>query len=93
MINGTVIRSILGSGCRVEAGAIIRDSILFEDVHVDEGATIERAIIDDHVHIGQGAVVGGGEKTDLTMIGMKKNIAPGTHVPAGARISPEKPED
>jgi len=27
------------------------------------------------------------------MIGMKIKISPGTHVPAGEKISPEKPKD
>lgn len=88
-----MIRSILGSGCVVEAGAIVRDSILFDEVHVDEDATIERSIIDEKVQIGKRAMIGGGDQKDLVLIGTKLKIAPGALIPAGEKISPEKPED
>ncbi|CAF3855993.1 unnamed protein product [Rotaria sordida] len=93
VIGGTIIRSILGPGCIVDAGAIIRDSILFDEVHVEEGALIERAIIDENVFIGKGATIGVGEKKDLTMIGRRVQIPPGSDIPAGEKIPPEKEED
>jgi glucose-1-phosphate adenylyltransferase len=74
-------------------GAIVRNSILFDGVHVEEGAFIERSIIDENVVVGKQAKVGVGEKKDITMIGMKIKISPGTNVPAGEKISPEKPKD
>ncbi len=86
-------QSILGPGCIIEAGATVRDSILFGGVHVEEGAVIERSIIDDKVVIGKRATVGLGGKKEITMIGMKIKISPGAHVPAGEKISPEKPKD
>ncbi len=77
----------------VDAGATIRDSILFDEVHVEEGAVIHRSIIDEKVVIGKRATIGIGEKKDLTMIGMKIKISPDSNVPAGEKISPEKPKD
>lgn len=89
-----MIRSILGPACVIEAGAVVRDSILFDEVHVEEGATIERSIIDEKVTIGKQAVIGeGGDRKDITMIGKKLKIAPGAHIRAGEKISPKKPED
>ena len=55
-----------------------------------EGAVIHRSIIDEKVVIGQRATIGIGENKDLTMIGMKVKIAPGSSIPAGERISPKK---
>jgi len=84
-VGGTVIRSILGPGCVVDAGATVRDSILFDEVHVEEGAVIHRSIIDEKVVIGKRATIGVGEKKDLTMIGMKIKISPDSNVPIGEK--------
>ncbi|UJR35006.1 hypothetical protein I4U23_027782 [Adineta vaga] len=96
-IAGTVIRSVIGPGCVIEAGAVVCDSILFDEVHVEADATIERSIIDEKVIIGKGSFIGGrtgvGEKKELTMIGKKIKIAHHTTVPPGEKISPEKPKD
>ncbi|CAF0882785.1 unnamed protein product [Rotaria sp. Silwood1] len=93
VIGGTVIRSILGPACIVDSGAIVRDSILFDEVHVEEGAVIERSIIDEKVVIGKRATIGLGEKKELTMIGKNVKISPNSNVPAGEKIHPEKQDD
>ena len=41
-----VERSIIAPGVRIEAGAEVVDSILFEDVHVRRGARLRKVIID-----------------------------------------------
>jgi len=41
-----IVRSVIGPGVRVEPGAEIVDSILFEDVHVHRGARLHKVIID-----------------------------------------------
>ncbi len=41
-----IVRSIIGPGVRVEAGAEIVESILLEDVHVRRGARLRKVIID-----------------------------------------------
>jgi len=48
---GTVVRSIVGSGSRVNSYAEVRESILFDNVNVGRHARIQRAIIDKHVKI------------------------------------------
>jgi len=65
VINGTVFNSILGPGVVVEEGAVIKDSILFEDCLVRKGATVDLAILDKKVEVGEGAVVGHGENYTL----------------------------
>jgi glucose-1-phosphate adenylyltransferase len=65
VIHGTVFNSILGPGVVVEEGAVIKDSILFEDCLVRRGATVDLAILDKKVEVGEGAVVGHGENYTL----------------------------
>lgn len=48
---GSVMRSIIGAGCRVNSYAQIEDSILFDDVEVGRHSRIRRAIIDKGVRI------------------------------------------
>jgi glucose-1-phosphate adenylyltransferase len=71
---GTVLQSILSSGCVisggfvkdsvlgrnvwVEEGAEVRDSILFDNVYVGKGARIQRAIIDKNVRVADGDHIG-----------------------------------
>ena len=59
VVAGTVERSILFPGVRVEPGAVVRDSILMGDVRVEAGAHVERVILDKRTHVGREARVGG----------------------------------
>jgi glucose-1-phosphate adenylyltransferase len=93
LISGTVERSILSPGVRVDPGAIVRDSVVMFDTIIRAGAVVDRAIIDKEVSIGPNAVVGMGTdfstpnrqeptrlNTGITLVG-KRAV-----VPAGARI-------
>ncbi|NIL98807.1 MAG: glucose-1-phosphate adenylyltransferase [Planctomycetales bacterium] len=55
---GSVRRSILGNGTRINSFATVEDSILFDDVDIGRRARIRRAIIDKGVRIPPGTVVG-----------------------------------
>ncbi len=55
---GYVKGSILGRGVRVYDGAIVEDSILFDNCVIGKGARIKRAILDKNVSIQDGATVG-----------------------------------
>ncbi len=55
---GYVKGSILGRGVRVYDGAIVEDSILFDNCVIGKGARIKRAILDKNVNIPDGATVG-----------------------------------
>jgi glucose-1-phosphate adenylyltransferase len=92
VIEGTVIHSVLSPGVRVEAGAVVRDSVIMDDTIIRAGAVIDRSILDKEVEIGAGTKVGAGE--DLTPnLHEPANIYSGitivgkrAQVPAGAII-------
>ena len=90
---GTVERSVLSPGVRVDPGAIVRDSIVMFDTVVRAGAVVDRAIVDKEVSIGPNAVVGLGNdydtvnrqeparlNTGITVVGKRAVI------PAGVRL-------
>jgi glucose-1-phosphate adenylyltransferase len=49
---------VVGFDCRVEAGAVVEDSILFDRVTIGPGAEVRRAILDKGVRVFPGARVG-----------------------------------
>lgn len=59
-IQGTVVNSILSPGVIVEKGAIVRDSILFQDCVVKKDATVDLAILDKYTEVGEAATIGAG---------------------------------
>ena len=90
---GTVERSVLSPGVRVDPGAIVRDSIVMFDTVIRAGAVLDRAIIDKEVSIGPNAVIGLGNdyetanrqepgrlNTGITVVGKRAVI------PAGVRL-------
>jgi NDP-sugar pyrophosphorylase family protein len=53
---GVVIEnSVLGEDCRIEEGALIKDSVIWAGTRVRPGARIERAILGRQCHVGEGA--------------------------------------
>ncbi len=91
-IEGTVVRSVLYPGVRVEKGAIIKDSILLHDTVVKTGAQVERTISDTEVTISEGARVGG--DGPITIIGRRTVLPPGVALGPGVEVYPELwPED
>jgi glucose-1-phosphate adenylyltransferase len=92
-ILGTVERSVLSPGVRVDPGAIVRDSVILFDTVIRAGAVVDHAILDKSVSVGPNAVIGTGSdyttpnrqeptrlNTGITIIG-KHSI-----IPAGARL-------
>ena len=84
IIEGTVINSVLSPGVRVAHGAMVRDSVIFEDCCIEEDATVDLCILDKRVQIGTGATVGFGDNleeanhafpnhlyTGITLVGKK----------------------
>jgi mannose-1-phosphate guanylyltransferase len=47
--------SVLGEDCRVEEGALIKDSVIWSGTRILSNARIERAIVGRQCHIGEGA--------------------------------------
>lgn len=92
-VAGTVVRSVIGPGCVVEAGAVVEDSVLFADVVVRRDAQVRCAIVDEQVSIGRGAQVGGARKRRIhddaiALVGRESVIAGGAVLEAGARLEP-----
>jgi len=90
---GTVERSVLSPGVRVDPGAVVRDSIVMFDTVIRAGAVVDRAIVDKEVSIGPNAIVGMGTELEtpnrqeptrlnsgITVVGKRAVI------PAGMRI-------
>jgi glucose-1-phosphate adenylyltransferase len=90
---GTVERSVLSPGVRIDPGAVVRDSILMFDTVIRAGAVVDRAILDKEVSVGPNAVIGYGDDFEtvnrqeptrltsgITIVGKRAAI------PAGARL-------
>jgi glucose-1-phosphate adenylyltransferase len=55
---GTLDRSILSPGVILERGAVVEESVLFDNVMVEPGSRIKRAIVDKECRITAGALLG-----------------------------------
>ena len=47
-IEGTIENSIIGRGCTIKKGVVIRNSVVLPDSYIEEGIHIENQIIDKH---------------------------------------------
>ncbi|MEO6834838.1 MAG: NDP-sugar synthase [Candidatus Tumulicola sp.] len=72
---------VFGKGCSVGAGAVIRESVLWERVSVGPRALLEETIVASGVTIGPEARLGKG-----CVIGHDVTIAPGQVLEAGSRV-------
>ena len=57
-IYGTVINSVLFGGVKVAKGAVVRDSVVFEETEIGEDSDVEYAMIDCRVRTGKNCRVG-----------------------------------
>ncbi len=57
-IRGTVINSIISTGCTVDEKAVIKDSVIMPDTVIKKGAYVKYAIISENVTVGRNAKVG-----------------------------------
>lgn len=93
-VSGRVVRSVLGPGVTVEAGACVVDSVLFDDVTVRRGAFVGTAIVDEHVEFGAGSRLGlesGARLPDpdaISLVGRESLVAPRVEIGPGARLEP-----
>jgi len=58
LAGGRVVGSVLGRGVRVDAGAVVEDSIVFDNCEIQAGARVRRAILDKNVVVREGDTVG-----------------------------------
>lgn len=92
-VAGTVVRSVLGPGVVVEAGAAVRDSVVFRDSVVRAGATVDWAVVDTGCEVAADAVVGAPaasppDDDHLVLVGRGSTVAAGSTVGPGARLEP-----
>ena len=100
VIEGTVEHSILSPGVRVEAGAVVRDSIVMFDAVIGAGAILDRAIVDKEARIGAGARIGSGDamtpnrdeperlSAGITLVGKRASVPDHVEVGRNCRIDP-----
>ncbi|HMD02326.1 MAG TPA: NDP-sugar synthase [Candidatus Baltobacteraceae bacterium] len=74
--------AVLGERDRIEKGASVRDSILWDDVVVGENARVEGAILASGVRVGKGATIGTG-----SVVGHAVEIDSGALIPPNSRLS------
>jgi glucose-1-phosphate adenylyltransferase len=91
---------VLSPGVRVEAGALVRDSIIMNDTTIRAGAQVDRSIIDKLVEVGAGGCLGLGEdntpnraepgnlNTGITIVGKSARLPAGVQVGRNCRIDP-----
>ncbi len=81
-IYGTVRNSVLGTGVKVLEGAVVEDSVIFDDVIIGENAKISYSIIDSNVTVGASSSIGKpkDEAKGITVIGTKIDVPFGTEL-------------
>ena len=57
-IEGEIINSIVSSECKISAGAVVKNSILFPGTVVGKNATVNYAILGENSRVAEGASVG-----------------------------------
>jgi mannose-1-phosphate guanylyltransferase len=77
---------VLGRDCSIGAGAIVRDSVLWERVLVGAGVSIDEAIVASGSSIGARATVGRG-----SVIGHDTHVAAGQVLEPGSRLPAARP--
>jgi glucose-1-phosphate adenylyltransferase len=59
IISGGIVRgSVLGRGVRVHTGALVEDSVIFDNCDIGRYAKVRRAILDKNVKVPQGEQIG-----------------------------------
>ena len=81
------MHSVISTGCTVQEGAIVEDSVIMPNVYIESGAIIRHAIIGEDCRICRGAVIGGGfardEEKKISVVGKAKTIAANETVKPG----------
>jgi glucose-1-phosphate adenylyltransferase len=91
-VAGTVVRSVLGPGVRVEKGAVVRNSVVFADTVVERGAQVDWAVVDEGCVVSAGAVVGRedadatADPEQVTIVGRDSRVD--ERLGEGARLEP-----
>ena len=86
-IYGSIRHSIISTGCTVEHGALVEDSVIMPNVHIESGAIIRHAIIGEDCVLRRGCVIGGSFADDepkrISVVGKAKVLEQNTTVKPG----------
>lgn len=105
LIHGTVINSVLSPGVLVEAGAVVRDSVIMNDTRIRAGAVVDHCVLDKEIEIGAGARLGEGNdnipnqlepaniNTGITIAGKRAKVPAGAVIGRNCRIDPNTTAD
>ncbi|MCY4454727.1 MAG: NDP-sugar synthase, partial [Chloroflexi bacterium] len=74
---------VAGAGCRIEPGAFVTASVLWDGVHIGEGARVDRSVLATGARVGAGAVLEG------VVLGHGAEVAAGEHPPEGTEVDDE----
>jgi len=103
-IRGTVEHSVLSPGVIVQAGAVVRDSVIMNNCVIGEGAVLDRCIVDKEAVIGRGARLGSGGlevpnlleperlNSGITLVGRKASVPANVTVGRNVLIAPDVQE-
>ncbi len=85
VVHGKVENSVISTGCRIEEGAVVSNTVVMPNSVIKSGATVEYAIIGERCVIGENAAVGA-EKSDssdwgIAVVGSDKTVDNGSTVP------------
>ena len=90
-VYGEIHNSVIGSGVRIEEGAVVRDSIVMKNTFIGRNTILDKAIVAENVTIGADCVVGTGEeapnvyKPNIYAFGIA-TIGENSVIPAGVTI-------
>ncbi|MBO4423698.1 MAG: glucose-1-phosphate adenylyltransferase [Clostridia bacterium] len=88
-IYGTVVNSVLFGGVKVAEGAVVRDSVIFEETEIGEGTTVDYAILDCRISTGKNSKIGDpiGSGCGITLLGADMKIPDGVQIAGGTMTS------
>ncbi|MBQ8880825.1 MAG: glucose-1-phosphate adenylyltransferase [Oscillospiraceae bacterium] len=85
-VYGSVLNSIISTGCTIGAGAIVENTVVMPGVTIESGAIVRHAIVGENAKVCRNAVVGGvfapQEEKAISV------IAKGTVIEAGTVVLP-----
>jgi glucose-1-phosphate adenylyltransferase len=65
IVSGGIVKgSVIGRGVKIHTGAVVEDSILFDNCDIGRHAKVRRAILDKNVKVPEGAQIGYNRETD-----------------------------
>ncbi|MBE7030732.1 MAG: glucose-1-phosphate adenylyltransferase [Ruminococcaceae bacterium] len=78
-VRGTVINSIISTGCTIAEHAVVKDSVIMPNAVIEADALVEYAIVGENTRIGKGARIGakGQEGLSISVVGSRRRIKDG----------------